>query len=196
MPLKEIKAISARKQEILNAAQQLFSEKGYVAASMRELAQMLSIQPASLYSHYGSKDEILWEIALRAARSFYDKVMPIAEGSLPTADKMMAMLKAHTHAIIANIDASSIFFREWKRLEDEKRDKFAKIISDYEGTFMKVLKEGAEQGIFRSGNSRFFTSMMLSAVNWMPGWYRPNGKMHPDEIAEAAADFMISGIRV
>lgn len=197
MSFSEIKEISPRKQEILDAAQQLFSEKGYVAASMRELAQMLSIQPASLYSHYPSKDEILWEIALRAARSFYQKVMPIAENKqLPTYDRMRAMMQAHTHAIIANINASAIFFKEWKRLEDDKRNRFAEIISTYEGTFIAVLKEGADQGIFRPGNTRFFTSMLLSSVNWLPAWYRPDGKMSPEEIAEAAADFMLNGVSV
>lgn len=193
----EIKEISARKQEILDAAQQLFSEKGYVAASMRDLAQMLGIQPASLYSHYRSKDEILWEIAIRAARSFYEKLMPIAEerSHLNPESKLKAMMKAHTHAIIANIDASAIFFQEWKRLESEKRQQFAQIITDYENKFIIVLKEGMAQGIFREGDTRFLTSMLLSTVNWLPGWYKADGKLTPEDIAVEAAEFILSGLK-
>ena len=195
MPLSEIKAISARKQEILDAAQQLFSEKGYVAASMRDLAQLLNIQPASLYSHYRSKDDILWEIAIRAAHSFYEKLMPVADGNLPTREKLVAMMQAHTHAIIANIDASAILFKEWKRLEDTKRSEFAKIIADYEGRFITALEQGIKEGIFRKGDTRFLTSMLLSSVNWMPGWYRKDGKMTADDIAKAASDFVMTGLK-
>jgi TetR/AcrR family transcriptional regulator, cholesterol catabolism regulator len=198
MSLSEIKEISARKQEILDAAQQLFSEKGYVAASMRDLAQMLGIQPASLYSHYRSKEDILWEIAIRAARSFYDKLMPIAND--PAAHphpetRLRVMMRAHTHAIIANINASAIFFNEWKRLEPEKRNRFAQIIAEYEGKFISVLQEGMAQGVFRPGDTRFLTSTLLSTVNWLPGWYRPEGKLSPDDIADAAAEFILNGLK-
>jgi TetR/AcrR family transcriptional regulator, cholesterol catabolism regulator len=192
----EIKEISARKQEILDAAQQLFSEKGYVAASMRDLATSLGIRPASLYSHYKSKDQILWEIAIRAAQNFYSRVFPIFEAETSPEDKLDAMMQAHTQAMIANIDASAIFFTEWKRLEDEKRSQFAEIIATYEGKFITVLREGMEKGIFRPGDARFMTSMLLSTVNWMPGWYRPKGKMSPTDIAKASADFVLNGLRI
>lgn len=191
----EIKEISARKQEILDAAQQLFSEKGYIAASMRDLAKALHIQPASLYSHYNSKDDILWEIAIRAAQNFYTRVFPIFDQALSPAVKLDAMMQAHTQAMIANIDASSIFFREWKRLEPERRAKFAEVIATYEGKFITVLKIGMTEGIFRHGDPRFLTSMLLSTVNWMPGWYRPDGKMDAEAIAKASADFVINGLR-
>jgi AcrR family transcriptional regulator len=191
---QEIKEISSRKQEILDAAQQLFSEKGFVAASMRDLATALGIRPASLYSHYKSKDEILWEIAIRAAQNFYERVDPILASETPPLPKLDAMMQAHTQAMIANIDASAIFFTEWKRLEDEKRQQFAEIIATYEGKFIGVLKAGMTQGVFRNGDPRFLTSMLLSTVNWMPTWYRPDGKMSPADIAQASANFVLKGL--
>lgn len=191
----EIKEISSRKQEILDAAQQLFSERGYIAASMRHLAEALGIRPASLYSHYKSKDEILWEIAIRAAQNFYGRVDPILASDRDPLSKLDAMMQAHTQAMIANIDASAIFFTEWKRLEDEKRSQFAEVIATYESKFITVLQEGMAQGVFRTGDARFLTSMLLSTVNWMPAWYRPDGKMTPQDIAQASSDFVLNGLK-
>jgi len=191
----EIKEISARKQEILGAAQQLFREKGFVAASMRDLANELGIRPASLYSHYSSKDEILWEIAIRSAYEFYQVVMPITEKEMLPEPKLQVMMRAHTRVMIRNINASAIFFKEWKRLEPEKRAQYETVISTYEGKFIEVLREGMEAGVFRTGDARFLTSMLLSSVNWIPDWYREEGKMTVDDIADASADFVLNGLR-
>lgn len=194
MAITQIKSISARKQEILEAAQRLFSQKGYQAASMRDLADDLDIKPASLYSHYRSKDEILWEIAVRCAKEFHETVLPIAQEDISIEGKIRLMIQAHVAVIIKNIEASAIFFREWKHLEEPRKSEYSRFISRYNAVFSDLIREGHETGIFRRVKSKFTTSMMISSLNWIHLWYKPDGEMTPQDIGLQASEFVLGGI--
>ncbi|MEZ4824883.1 MAG: TetR/AcrR family transcriptional regulator [Bacteroidia bacterium] len=196
MPITRIQDLSLRKQEILSAARGLFSKKGFQTASMRDLAQTLDIKPASLYSHYQSKDEILWEIAIRCAREFLDTVLPLSETSLPVEKRLEQMVKAHISVIIRNQDASAIFFQEWIHLEEPRRSEYKALIDRYESAFIQLIEEGIGEGIFRNANPRFTTSMMIASINWIHQWYRPEGKMSVEDIGNEAAHFILAGLSV
>ena len=75
---------SNRRTQLIETAEDLFSKKGYVATSMRDIAEALNIEAASLYSHIGSKDDILWEIADRCATEFHTAIDPIHQSGLHT----------------------------------------------------------------------------------------------------------------
>lgn len=186
--------LSKRKQQILDAAQHLFSHKGYEVASMRDLADDLKIKAASLYSHYASKDEMLWEIAIRAKQAFFHKVLPLALGEGDVETRLRKMIGAHVEVIIENINASAIFFEEWKHLNEPRRSEFARHQDNYEKSFQAVIEEGIKQGLFRSQNSLFAARSLLSGINWIHKWYKPSGKMKPEEIARQTSDFGLAAL--
>lgn len=186
--------LSERKQQILDAAQHLFSHKGYEVASMRDLADDLQIKAASLYSHYSSKDEMLWEIAIRAKQAFFHKVLPLALGEVDVNTRLRQMIFAHVKVIIENINASAIFFEEWKHLNEPRRSEFARHQDNYEKSFQAVIEQGISQGIFRQQNALFAARSLLSGINWIHKWYKPTGKMKAAEVAEQAADFALAAL--
>ena len=190
-----LKILSPRKQEILEAAQQLFSQKGYNAASMRDVAKALDIKPASLYSHYDSKDDILWEIATRCANEFHVQVGPFANEEIPVQKRLEKMIKAHVRVIVKNINASAIFFHEWKHLNEPRRSEYAKSISDYQVLFRNLIKEGMDKQIFREDlRPGFTTAMILSSVNWIHQWFKDGRGMNPDNIGEQAVNIILGGL--
>lgn len=191
----QISPLSDRKQEILKAATTLFSQKGYVAASMRDLADQLDIKPASLYSHYDSKEAMLWEIALRCARDFHEAALPLAAGPGSPVDRLESMVRAHLAAIIRNMDAASIFFREWKHLGEPLRAEYATLIARYEAGFVAVIQEGIEAGLLRDLRPKFVASVLLSSVNWIHQWYRPEGSMSQKMIGDQLTLMLLSGMR-
>lgn len=162
---------------------------------MRDLASELDIQPPSLYSHYASKDEILWEIAIRCARQFYDTVLPIEKEETPIIDRLNRMIRQHAALILANQDAAAIFHQEWEHLAEPRRSRFAKITFDYEEAFVRMIDEGRQQGIFRNVTPKFTTSMLLSSISWIYRWYKPEGTMNVDEIGDQLADFLLAGLK-
>ena len=187
-------APGSRKADLLAASRRLFSERGYASTSMRDLAEALDMRPASLYSHYRSKEDILWEIALDCARAFHKRVLPLAEAGSPPGDRLAAMLKAHVEVIIEWRDSAAIFFREWKHLEGQRREQYAALIHDYETAFVQLIEEGIARGEFQPLDSHLSAYAMLSSANWIHRWYQPGKSLSPEAIGEHISSLILSGL--
>ena len=103
-----------RRDEILHVAGTLFSQRGYHATSMRELARHLNLQGGSLYAHIQSKEEILLEVVRQAAERFLAVLQGLPEGS--PVERMRALVRGHLRVIAEELPRATVFFHEWKHL--------------------------------------------------------------------------------
>jgi AcrR family transcriptional regulator len=183
-----------RKDQILVAAERLFREKGYLATSVRDIGKAVGVQGASLYHHMGGKEELLWAIATRAADEFFAALQPVMAADEATALKLRKAVIAHVGVITRNLDASAVYFNEWRHLKKEQRTQFARRRDEYEGMFRALLGQGIREGIFAPVDERFAARLVLSALNWTHQWYRPDGPMTADEIGSTLADMLLNGL--
>jgi len=174
-----------RRSQILQMAGHLFSQRGYHATSIRDLAKALNLQGGSLYAHIASKEELLLEVVRQAAARFQE----VLEG-LPEAgprERLVALVKGHLRVIAEELPRATVFFHEWKHLSPPLL-KEAKALRDrYEEGVQRVIAEGVEKGVFQVDNPRLATLFLLSALNWTYQWYRPEGPMSLEEFSEAYA---------
>lgn len=174
----------------------LFQERGYAATSMRDMAQALGIEAASLYSHIKSKEEILQNICFRMARRFFEAM---DEAMMREADtvalKLERAIVGHIQVITADTSASAVFFSEWRHLSEPHLNDFLKMRERYEGYFYNMLKEGVEKGELVDMDLKFSVLTILSALNWTHNWFKPSGKMSAEEIGRSLASLMLNGIR-
>ena len=189
-----VKAVTERKTQILAAGERLFNEKGYLATSVRDLADAVGMEAASLYSHYKSKEDILWTIADRCANEFFESVKPIAASQLHTQKKLTEMIIAHVGVITRNIDASAVFFREWRHIAEPRRSAYAKLRNDYEAIFKEVVRQGIQENLFKNYDEGFSTRTIMSALNWTHTWYRQDGELSSEEIGQHLAGILLNGL--
>ncbi|MFN8397355.1 MAG: TetR/AcrR family transcriptional regulator [Bacteroidia bacterium] len=189
-----VKASLDRKAQIVIAAERLFNERGYLATSVRDLAEELGMEAASLYSHFKSKDDILWTIADRCASEFFDKIRPIAESQLHTQKKLTDMIIAHIGVITRNINAAAVFFREWRHIAEPRRSEYAILRNEYEEIFRQVVRKGIEENLFKNHDEGFSTRTIMSAVNWTHTWYRADGELTSEEIGQHLAGILLHGL--
>jgi AcrR family transcriptional regulator len=183
-----------RREEILAQATQLISAKGYEAASVRDIAERVGIEAATVYSHFSSKEEMLWEIALSCANQFIESITPIVESDLTTRNKLTAMIIAHVETLTQNLNAAVIFLNEWRHLSEPRRSQYAQMRDHYEGMFRKVVSQGIEENTLREVDEKFGALTILSALNWTYQWYKPSGEMKPKEIGEKLAALLLHGL--
>jgi AcrR family transcriptional regulator len=189
-----VKVISERKQQVLTTAERLFSEKGYLATSVRDLAVALQIEAASLYSHVKSKEELLWSIADRCADEFFNSVEPIASSKVNTQEKLTQMIISHVKVICTNLEASAVFLREWRHLSEPRKSEYAQRRATYEKMFREVIRLGIEENLFKHYDEGFSTRTILSAINWTHTWYKPDGELTPQEVGENLSSFLLNGL--
>lgn len=186
---------TSRKQQVEATATKLFREKGYSASSMRDLAQSLGIEAASIYSHVKSKEEILRKICFDLAHRFFASKDEIENQKLDPASKLEAAIKAHIAVITAHTDSSVVFLNEWRHLSEPYLTDFLKMRKDYEDWFVGIIDQGISKAEFAPMNQKFAVLTVLSGLNWVANWYRTGGEMSLDEIQKELTQFIISGLK-
>lgn len=184
-----------RRDQVLSAAEHMFALRGFHATSVRDIADALNIKGGSLYAHIESKDDLLWEIVNAAADRFFEAVEPIVRSDLLTVEKLKRLMVAHVRVITGNLDAAAVYSNEWRNLTDERRGQFAKRRNAYESMVRELVHDCIREGTFADVDEKFATLLILSSMNWIYQWYRPDGAMLPDEIAGKLTNMLFNGLR-
>jgi len=182
-----------RRTELTRAAARLFAEQGYHGTSVGDLAQALGVQKGSLYSHIESKADLLWEVAREGAAAFHSALDAVPEEG-PVLDRIRAALRAHLRVVAEQLDVATVFVREWRYLEGERRDAFVAERRRYEERFRALFREGREHGELRTDlDDGTATLLALSAANWAYTWLRPGADT--DALADRFTVLLVDGMR-
>lgn len=183
-----------RKEQIYSTASSLFSQRGYHATTVRDIARELNLQGGSLYAHIESKEDVLWEIVNRAADQFLAGAEPIASSDLPASQKLREMVRAHAAVVAGNLTDATSFLHEWRFLGKGRREAIAARRDRYESLYRQVVEEGIRSGEFAPTNPKMAATLVLSAANWMPQWFKPSGSLSYIEVADTFSDLILRGL--
>lgn len=185
--------MSSRRKELTRQAARLFAEKGYHGTSVGDLAQAMGVQKGSLYAHIESKADLLWEVAHDGAEAFHAALDAVPD-DLPATEKIRLALRAHLRVIAEQLDVATVFIREWRYLEGDRRDEFVGERRRYEERFRAFFREGRELGELRTDlDDATATLLALSAANWAYTWLRPEADT--DELADRFFAVLLEGMR-
>lgn len=183
-----------RKQQIFHTARSMFSERGYRATTVRDIAREMNMQAGSLYAHIESKEDMLWEIVDRAAEQFLGAVEPIALGEARAPEKLREMVRAHVRVVADNLADATVFLHEWKYLSAERQSAIRERRNRYESLYRQVIDAGIREGDFAEADPKMAALLVLSTVNWLPQWYNPAGPLSPTEVADRFSELVLRGL--
>ncbi len=182
------------RDEILDAAAQIFRVKGFHAASMQDIAQAVNLQKASLYHHVSSKQEILLALLDRALDLLIEHFEQKTNRPLPPDEKLRLAVRAYLQALLDNRDLAAVLLLEHRSLEPRyhmlhipRRDRFERLWRD-------MIQEGIQQNIFNSHDPAMASRVLLGSMNWIITWYKPEGTQSPEKIATQYADLFLDGL--
>ena len=187
--------MQTRRRQIEDVASALFSSRGYAATSMRDIARALDLQGGSLYAHIPSKEAVLAAIVEEAAEEFHAAVRPVAERPGPAAGRLREMVAAHVRVVTGGRERAQVFLFEWTFLGEERRQAVRRSRAAYQGYFERVVAEGVAAGELDTPDPRLAAVFILSAMNAIAHWYRPDGALGPDDLAAHYADLFLRGLR-
>src|SRR5581483_11243284 len=183
----------SRRDEVTRVAARLFAERGYDGTSLADVAQAVGIQKASLYHHIESKEDLLWDVARAGADAFRTALDGVPD-DVPSTEKLRLVLRAHLRVVSAQLDAATVFTREWRSLAGERREQFLVERRRYEERIRELFREGLERGELRSDlDLAAATLLFLSAANWAYTWLRPGGDT--DALADRFFGVLLDGMR-
>lgn len=186
-----------RREQIHDVASRLFSERGYHATSMRDLAGQLGMQGGSLYAHISGKEELLVDIVRGASQQFDEALFSLRDVNLPADEKLREAMFRHIQVVADNMDSATVFFHEWKHLSAEPYAQVVAWRDTIDIFYRDLVAQGVRDGTFRADlDVRAAANLILSAVNWSYTWFHPGGRLSPRDVAEQFADMLLSGLKV
>ncbi len=180
-----------REAELLGAATRLFRERGFHATSMQDLAEALSMNRGSLYHYIDSKDDLLWTIVTVALDRLRDRVAPALTQDAPAAIRVRAGIAAHLAFAAANGDELSLVQIELRSLSSERRRAVIERRDAYEALWRGAIEDAIAEGALRMTDVRLAGIAILSACNWFTQWYRPDGRLTVEQIADAFGELYL-----
>lgn len=185
--------MATRREELVAVAARLFAERGYHGTSMADLAEAMGVQKGSLYSLTGSKQDLLVVVTREGAAAFHAAFDAVPENAVPLA-RLRAALRGHLAVVAAQVDAATVFTREWRYLEEPELTAFRDERRRYEARWRALVREAAERGALRSDvDVDAMVLVLLSAANWAYTWIRADAET--DELADRFLAIVVDGVR-
>jgi AcrR family transcriptional regulator len=185
--------MSSRRSELTRQAARLFAERGYHGTSIGDLAEAMGVQKGSLYAHIDSKQDLLCDTMREGAAAFHAVLDAIPDG-LGATEKIRLALRGHLAVVAGQLDVATVFVREWRYLEGERREEILGERRRYEERFRALFREGRELGELRTDLDDASAALLaLSALNWAYTWLTPG--RDTDELADRFYALLVDGMR-
>jgi len=177
---------------MLQAAAKLFAAHGYDSTSMRDIAELVKVQPASLYHHFSSKTHILTSIYEESAIEMIERVEKAIIGIEDPWEALEVACVAHMKALLAGFDLIHVVFGEMpRRHETEVRQHLIAQRDRYEAVFRRLVDAVP---LRRGANRKYLKMTLLGAMAWSRVWYLPKGGDSPETIARKILDIVRTGV--
>lgn len=183
-----------RKEQLYDVAERLFSERGYHATTMREIARELQIEGGSLYSHISGKHELLFQIVLRGSDQFLSAARESVAAGGSARDQLLRFMRRHLAIIAESTPRAIVHFHEWRHLDPAHQSLIRARRDEYEGYLRQVIRAGVASGEFAAADERLIGLHALSLLNWTYQWYQPGGTWNAQELAKLFFDLLMRGL--
>ena len=183
----------ARRLEILRAAGRQFRARGFVETGMRDIAEATELSPANLYNYFHGKHEILFfcqDSSLDRMVAALDKARRVKGG---VAARLRFVITSHLRCLLDEVEGSAAHLLT-KALPSRKQRYLLGKRDRYELGLRSLIASGMRGGEFVAGDVALVARTILGALNWSVQWFRPDGQMSAEQIAEAMADYLIRGL--
>ncbi|MCC7363166.1 MAG: TetR family transcriptional regulator [Dehalococcoidia bacterium] len=178
---------------ILEKAQEMIHDKGFLAMSLRDLANAVGVRAASLYYHFPSKEDILFAITHRHMQGLLASTRKALAGVAPddVACRVETLLGSAVLYHIEHRYAAGVMINEARNLKPENHDVVRQLTKQYETIFLDTVRDAIAAGLLPKTDHVMSAFAILGAITRLPVWYHPAGRLSPAQVADAYITFFL-----
>jgi AcrR family transcriptional regulator len=185
-----------RQAEVIDAAIQVFWRRGYSGASIQEIADAVGVLKGSLYHYIGSKEELLARIFQEAYEESLIVMSEVSAMDGPPLDRLHEYLKRYIKHFLVYPERTQLYFRDWRYLTGPYLERVREQRRTYTYFVRALIAEARDSGAISSDvDPRAATAFILGAVHNIAEWYRRDGEVSVDEIAEVHSAYAMAALR-
>jgi AcrR family transcriptional regulator len=189
----EASRFDRRLEEILQHAADVFYEKGYEGASMRDLSRASGMSLAGLYHYVESKERMLYLIQKHTFLTILEQLKARLQGVEDPDARVRVVIQNHLEYFLANQKAMKVLSHEDEVLTGEYRKEIAEIKREYYRTCIELLNQlKRERGL--EFTSRIAVLSLFGMMNWIYTWYNPRADGDANLLAREMGNIFLRGI--
>jgi len=182
-----------KRNAVLQTAAQLFNQRGFHATSLDDIAERLNVSKPTVYYYVESKDQILLEcvkIALDLMQAGIDEVRAAGGSAI---DQLKACMRIYSSVVTQDFGMCVIRIGE-DPLPDPLKKELRGLKAAIDGQFRRLIAEGVAEGSLAPCDPKMAAFMLAGALSWIGRWYRPDGDLTPDQIADQGIELLLNGV--
>ena len=185
-----------RRQEVIDVAARIFNEKGYEATSIQEIAEEVGILKGSLYYYIDTKEDLLFAVIREAYDAALSVIEQLEQRDGDALELIEALVHGHAQVFAATFVQSSVFFREFRALSEERQKTIREAGDVYNRFLISQIRRGQRSGEVKSDiNPRLAAIGIIGMMNSMAFWYRPEGPASAAQIGREFSRLVIGGLQ-
>jgi AcrR family transcriptional regulator len=143
-------------------------------------------------------EDVLWAFVDRAATRFVEALAsPEADADArgaSAAERLRAIVAGHARLVAREPELAGVFATEWRYLSGDRRASILARRDAYEARVREVIADGMATGELALTDGPVAAAVLLSALNGIAAWFRPDGRLSPDDLADRYADLAIRAL--
>jgi len=184
-----------RHDEVLEAAARVFHEKGYESTSIQDIAEAVGILKGSLYYYIRSKEDLLYEIIKAVHEDALANIRFVDEMEGDPLQKMRAFVTTHLVFNAENLTRMGVFFHDFRSLSGERRATIVEARDVYDELVRRLIREGQKENVICPDiDPKSVSFAIMGSLNWIYQWYKPEGRLSANTIAEEFADLVVAAL--
>ncbi len=162
---------------------------------MRDLAEKVGVEAASLYNHIRSKTELLHDICFNVANYFWEHMNEVEGADISALGKIEMLLRFHIRQMLDNYEEVYVGDREWRHLTDPYLSNYQNQRRSYRKRFAAIIETGIQKKEIKDIDAPTAVLIMLHAVSGIESWHRSKQKITGEELEANMITILIDGIR-
>lgn len=192
--MAESEQSSQKLETILRHAAQVFADKGYEGASIRDISRSSGVSLSGLYYYVKSKQEILYLIQLNTFRTVLAQLQASLRGVRSPAERLRILVHNHLGYFLEHPTEMKVLAHEDDALEGVYRQEVAEIKRKYYAIAVEIFETLQRSPQTRRLNSRVAVLSLFGMMNWIHTWHRPQRDPQADALSEAMSQMFLHGV--
>lgn len=179
-----------RRAELLRAAAKLFVEKGFDATTTRDIAEAVGMRSGSPFYHFRSKQALLKTAMIEGLDAGYARLLAAIDGIADPAQRLRALVRTHLGTLLEGDCQAPMLLGETRALDATAQAEIAAAFDRYQVPWQATLDALAQAGRIASAAAPV-RLLLFGMLNWSTHWYRADGRLSVDELADAAVAMLL-----
>jgi TetR/AcrR family transcriptional regulator len=177
--------------KILSQATVLFAQQGYRNSTMEDISKRVKLKKSSLYHYFASKEHILFEAVWVNLNRSLEPLVALQNAGGPPRDRLRKAVAVLVQSMIDAPYVGSLFLNERSSLAPRRLKQCLELRKRHELAICSMVDQGVADCSFADIETNIAVKLIFGALNWIPWWWRANGKYTPEQTAEVFADLLV-----